>query len=209
MRKVIYLVAFLGMIQTSNAQHASADLMAGHNYLHYQHNIVKLFKARLSWQHIATLIKHYKNEENKTGLKDELMNQVYVVFKASKLISLKGGLFYTNTGGYKPSLAIQFAHQYKNGFITLVPRMDIHKNPSYEVFFLADQYATLSAKTRLAFRLQAMSNFGKQYHNRSYQIFRIGFERNNYQVGPGITLDQYGTNNKVFYNTGIFIKKSW
>ncbi len=209
MKKIIVALLFYMNMHHAKAQTASAEIMAGQTYIHYQHNIVQPITPGLSWQHIATLIKRYKTDEGKTGSRDELMNQAYVVYKLTGIIALKGGLFYTNAGGFKPSIAIQLAHRYRDNLIMLVPRIDLHRNPSNELFFLSDNYFTLSSKTKLFVKVQAMSNFGKKNHNRSYQLVRIGMERKKIQFGPGLTLDEFGTNKKVFYNAGIFIRKVW
>lgn len=202
---------FIALAQHAAAQKGSAELMAGHQHLHYQHSLTQQFspQSKLGWQHIATLIKRYQPEKGKAGHADELMNQAYLAYTFTKWLAVKGGLFYTNVGGYKPSLAVQFTFVHKNGAVLLVPRVDMAKEKAYELFFVSEYFVPAFAKTRLVARIQAMSNFSSTQHNRSYQLIRLGIDINDLQFGGGLTLDEYGTNRTVHYNTGFFVRKKW
>ncbi len=211
MKKLPLLLFCFLLLQKSGAQKGSAELMTGHRYLHYQHTLAQPLssQSRLGWQHIATLIKRYQPVKGKQGHTDELMNQAYLSFALSKVLSAKGGLFYTNAGGYKPSVGLQavFVHQY--GSIVLSPRVDVVREPAYELFVFSENTLPVSKKVHLVARLQAMSNASKKQHNRSYQLIRLGVERNNLQFGAGLTLDQFGTSKAVHCNAGLFIRKKW
>lgn len=190
------------------AQTGPAELMAGDKYMHYQHSLAQSFspESRTGWQHIATLIKRYDKAGGKTKLADELMNQVYITAQLSPVFSVKGGLFYTNIGGFKPSAGIQVFIHKKNWRLLLSPRADIAKKASYELFTMAEFTPVVAAEIKLYIRLQAMSNAGV-HHNRSYQLLRLGIERKGFQYGAGITTDEYGTNGIIHVNTGVFIRK--
>ena len=193
------------------AQKGAVELMGGDNYIHYQHSLAQSFKAgsKLGWQHIATLIKRYHTSLDKTQPADELMNQAYVTAAINSFFSVKSGLFYTNAGGFTPSVALQFMVRKKQWALVVSPRTDIKKNASYELFAVTEYMPALSENAKLYFRLQAMSSVNKQHHNRSYQLLGIGLAIKELQFGTGLTLDEYGTKDRVHNNMGIFIRKAW
>jgi hypothetical protein len=207
------LLFLLGFILASklSAQKGSAELMLGNRYLHYQHTLFQPLKdeSRFGWQHIATVIKRYETQKGKAGFSDELMNQVYLTYALGKVVSVKAGLFYSNPVGYKPSLALQALLVHKHGSIVISPRINVVKEPDYELFLFSEYFLPISQKSRLLFRLQAMSNASRLQHNRSYQLFRVGVDLINLQLGAGFTLDEFGKNNKVYSNAGFFIRKKW
>ncbi|HZF65339.1 MAG TPA: hypothetical protein VEZ55_12665 [Chitinophagaceae bacterium] len=208
--KQTLLVAFsLFLIGHLRAQVGPTEFMAGDKYLHYQHSFGQQLKpaSRFGWQHIATLIKRYNTDTEKKGMPDELMNQAYITARINNLLSLKGGVFYTNVGGYQPTLGLQLFMHKKDWIIVVAPRTDIVKNGSYEVFAMVEFSPSSSKSTRLYTRLQAMSNANKEYHNRSYQMIRVGLDVKGFRIGGGLTLDEYGTSDKIHYNTGVFIRR--
>jgi hypothetical protein len=209
MKHAFTLLLFVFVSAKMSAQIGPAELMVGHRYIHYQHSLSNSIKtnSKIGWQHIATLIKRYNTNTEKNGLPDELMNQVYLTARINSFMAIKGGLFYTNVGGFKPSIGLQFMVRKKSWMAIASPRVDIARNAAYEMFAVAEYTPSLSANTRLYARLQAMSSINARQHNRSYQQIRIGAECNGFQFGGGLTLDEYGTNRTVYYNKGIFIRK--
>lgn len=208
MKHAFTLVGLLITLGTSSAQVGSAEIMVGNRYLHYQHSLAKPLKpgSAFGWQHITTLIKRYNTNIEKGGMNDELMNQAYITASVASFLSLKAGLFYTNAGGYQPSMGLEFVARRKDLIIIIAPRADVARNGSYELFALAEFSPQLTKKMRLYSRLQAMSNAGPHDHNRSYQLVRLGIEVQNFQFGVGVTLDEYGTSGVVHCNAGLFIK---
>ncbi len=200
-------LAFLFLSVKISAQSGNLEFMAGHSYFHYQHSMSKTLKKNgsVGWQHIATLIKQYENNPEKGGVADELMNQVYITFKTSRTISFKGGLFYTNTTGFKPSAAIQFLFMRKQWMMIVSPRIDVMKNPSYEIFMVTNYSPSINDKWKLHFRLQAMSSVSR-FHDRSYQLARIGAGYKGLQFGAGINFDEYGKSFKLHNNAGIYFQ---
>lgn len=210
MKRSYFSVLIIFILQRAEAQKGSAELMAGHHYLHYQHSITQVFSplSKWGWQHMATLAKRYQPIKEKTGYTDELMNQAYLSYGLSQWLTIRGGLFYTNAGGYKPSLGMQFLLAHKHGVFLIAPRADLVRKGSYELFLFGEYFIPAVATTRFVARVQAMSNVGAT-HNRSYQLIRLGIDRNQLQLGGGLTLDEYGTTNIVYLNAGIFIRKKW
>jgi hypothetical protein len=211
MKQVLIIIAFLLMLDKLGAQSGNIDLMAGHEYLHYQHSIASNFRkqSESGWQHIAALIKRYERDDKNLILKDELMNQVYFTERLSRSITLKAGLFYTNAGGYKPSVSVQYLLKKNNWLIILAPRADLVKNGALEMFLAAEFKPAISEKLRIYSRFQAMSSITLKQHNRSYQLIRLGIETKEFQFGAGLTLDEYGKHKTMRYNTGCFIRKNF
>ncbi|HEV7330189.1 MAG TPA: hypothetical protein VGN63_04045 [Flavisolibacter sp.] len=209
MKSLLAVVIAVLFIQNIHAQLGPLELMAGDKYLHYQHSLEQPVKpdSPWGWQHIVTLIKSFRTKTEKGTIPDELMNQGYLTFRLHPLLSLKGGLFYTNATGYRPSFSVQTTLHRKNWLVVFAPRVDIEKMGAYELMALVEYMPTIAGNTKLYSRIQAMSNIDREKHNRSYQQFRIGLEKKGYQFGAGLTLDEYGTGGAVHFNSGIFIRR--
>jgi hypothetical protein len=209
MKRLSFLIVMVSFLQNVKAQLGPIELMVGDKYVHYQHSHSQALKpgSRFGWQHIATLIKRYNVNTEKGGMPDELMNQGYLTFRLHSLLTLKGGLFYTNVGGYQPTIGIQFFWNNKDWAVIAAPRIDIIKNGAYELFTMAEFSPSIGRGIKLYTRVQAMINFSNAGHNRSYQLFRAGVELNGFQLGGGVTLDEYGTSGRVHYNSGVFVRR--
>ncbi len=211
MKYTLLLIAVLTYFQKTYAQTGSAEVMAGHSYLHYQHTLAQSLKpdSRLGWQHVATVVKRYNHSGTKERLPDELMNQAYLSVRLTPSIAFKSGLFYTNGGGYKPAIGLNYFLRKKDYSIALSPRVDVAKKGAYELFAAAEVYPPLTTSLRFYARLQAMTNMRGTHHNRSYQLVRIGIDVKGIQLGGGLTLDEYGNGKPMHYNAGLFIRKKW
>lgn len=211
MKQFFTLAAIFFHVIPATAQlKGNAEFMPGHRYIHYMHSLSHPLSqgSAWGWQHIATFIKPYQTEKRKPGQTDELMNQLYLTRKLAGPLSLKGGFFYTNTGGYMLSTGIQLLVQTKDWLLVVSPRADIAPRKNYELFLLTEYAFPARSQNRWFVRVQAMSNAGVK-HNRSYQLLRTGINIKTMQLGAGITFDEYGTGNPLYCNTGFFIRKQW
>ncbi|HYH14192.1 MAG TPA: hypothetical protein VD794_03165 [Flavisolibacter sp.] len=211
MRFLTLIVGILCIPIISKAQAGAAEFMVGDKYLHYQHSVAMPFNqtSRFGWQHIATLIKHHKFGNAKADLKDELMNQAYLTANLSKAFQLKGGVFYNDVGGYRLSTGIQFAAIKPNWMFVINPRLDLDKVTAYEVFMVSEFTPPINDRLRFYSRIQLMSNINRNQHLRSYQLIRVGISKDKFQMGAGVTLDEYGKDGRVHYNTGFFVRKEF
>ncbi|HLO83363.1 MAG TPA: hypothetical protein VK166_20515 [Chitinophagaceae bacterium] len=209
MKYLFFAVIFLVRSQNIHAQSGTADLMAGHEYLHYQQSLTYEFKqySGVGWQHLATMIKSYQQDKKSPVQKDEIMNQVYLTARISKSLLIKGGLFYTNTVGYRPSIGLQYGIRKNNWMMVISPRADLVKKGAFEMFLATEFRPPLRKNIRLYSRIQAMSSVSLKQHNRSYQLIRLGIETKTIQLGAGLTFDEYGRNKTLQYNSGIFVRK--
>lgn len=193
-----------------DAQAQPAEIMTGNKYLLYQHAISKQIAPDSKWgvMHIVSSIVRYRSKTESTALPDELMNQAYIKYRVHKKFSVIGGMFYSTAVKFKPSIGVQYTYPGKDLFITLQPRVDITKNVNYELFGLVEYRRKLNNSIAMYSRLQFMTNHGREFHNRSYQQFRLGVEYRLVQTGIGLQLDEYGPNATRYTNIGIFVKKN-
>jgi hypothetical protein len=118
-------------------------------------------------------------------------------------------LFYTNVGGYHTSVALQFKWKLKQGILLFSPRANLSRVQAYELFSLVEYKLGADKKMPVVVRYQGMSSVGLKGHNRSYQAFRLGMQVKKYQLGAGITLDEFGKEGRVYSNYGLFFRRVW
>lgn len=207
-RIVLLLVLFSG---AAVAQTGNVELMPGNRYFHQMHSVEFPLtgSGKFSWQQLGTIIKYYDKGSGKNLPKDELMNQSYLVYHLSEKLAVKSGLFYTNVGGYHTSVALQFKWKLKQGILLLSPRANLSQVQAYELFSLLEYKNGADKKLPIVLRYQGMSSVGLKGHNRSYQVFRIGIQVKKNQLGAGITLDEFGKENKVYSNFGLYFRRVW
>lgn len=177
--------------------------MIGQENYWYQHVLVRNFSStsKAGFFHVSSLHAFY--DDYKT---DEIMSQSYITYRVTPGIVAAIGTFYATGPGLSPSLAVQLSKKSKDVFLMIVPRIDIQKNGSYEAMGLVEYRPILFRSVSLYSRLQAMSNFTDDTHNRSYQNFRIGLDVKRVQFGFALNIDEYGKESKTRHNSGIFIR---
>jgi hypothetical protein len=194
----------------AGAQQMPAEIMIGNKYFYYQHSIAKSLPAesRFGIKHIASIVAPYgSSKEAKRPMQpQELMNQVYLTYRVNSIVSAMGGMMYTTVGKIKPSVAVQFAKRFKSGVWVLVPRMDIADRGAFELFGLFEYKPSIRERVKLYTRIQFMSSYGPFDHNRSYQQFRLGIEKNRAQFGLAFQSDEYGAKPLVLKNAGVFVR---
>lgn len=205
------LLALLLLSVAAYAQTGNVELMPGNRYFHQMHSVEFPLNAsrKFSWQQLGTIIKYYDKGSGKNLPKDELMNQSYLVYHLSEKLAVKSGLFYTNVGGYHTSIALQIKWKLKQGILLLSPRANLSRVQAYELFSLSEYKLGADKKMPVVMRYQGMSSVGLKGHNRSYQAFRLGMQVKKYQVGAGITFDEFGKEGRVYANYGLYFKRVW
>lgn len=135
------------------------------------------------------------------------MTQSYISYQLVTNVNFAGGFFYATGVGARPSIAVQLIKRIKNVFLVVVPRMDVYQTPAFEIMTVIEARTPLSNKFNFYARINAMSNYGKHAHNRSFQNFVIGIERKSTQFGLAATFDEYGESKLTRFNAGVFIKR--
>jgi hypothetical protein len=206
---LLVLMAFF-YAAVAGAQQMPAEIMIGNKYFYYQHSIAKSFstESRFGIKHITSIVAPYgsNKEAKRPGQPQELMNQVYLTYRVNSIVSAMGGMMYTTVGKIKPSVAVQFSKRFKSGVWVLVPRMDIADRGAFELFGLFEYKPSITESVKLYTRIQFMSSYGPFNHNRSYQQFRLGIDKNRVQFGFAFQNDEYGPKSLVLKNGGVFVR---
>ncbi len=209
MKRFLLLTGLLGCALRMYAQ--NFELLVGSRNLSYQHTFSKSFSktSRFSVTNVASLLVPLNTSDGGGKSGSELMNQGYIRLQLNKWFSVNAGGFYANSVGVRPSLALGYVLIKPRLFMMLQPRMDLFKVPSFELFGLVEWRPVLNKYVSGYARLQFMSNYGKAFHNRSYQQFRVGLEVKAVQFGVGFQADEYGRDFATRYNTGLFIRRQF
>jgi hypothetical protein len=200
---IITLLMAVLVFQKSNAQPIPIEVMAGDEHYWYQHVITKKFNGlqRFGFFHVSSL--HVFYDRTRT---DEIMSQSYLTYEVVPGIVGAVGTFYSTGPGLSPSLAVQLYKKFGDMLLMVVPRVDIKDGGSYEAMSLAEYRPILFRDVRLYSRVQVMSNFTGQNHNRSYQNLRAGLDIKKLQFGVAINIDEYGTEKQTYHNLGFFLR---
>jgi hypothetical protein len=203
MRKGFYFVLCLLVFKCSG-QPVSVEVMPGNGNYWYQHSISRqLEKSRLGFFNASSTCFFYKSEDV------EIMSQSYLTFRLNKTFKLSLGTFYATAPRLKPSVNLHFRRSGKNWTLLLVPRIDVYRNGSYDLFFSLEHNPQIRGNTALYVRLQAMSNYTGKRHNRSYQLLRVGLDYEKMQFGLGINFDSLGEVMRYYCNYGFFLKRDF
>ncbi len=197
-------VILLAIIPTIGfGQTIPVEVMIGGKEYRYQHFFAKPItgNSRLGFFHTSSMYFFYDEGKN-----IEMMSQSYVTYQVGSYVKAAVGTFYASVPGFKTSGALQLAHSRKDLLLLVVPRIDLWKNPSYEIMSLLEYRPSISDRVHLYTRLQVLSNYGLTQHNRSYQNLRIGLGGKNTQFGIALNLDQYGSEVVLNRSWGVFLR---
>lgn len=162
----------------------------------------KLSKAsKLSFSNISRISSDYLGKEDPHML--IMTNLGYAV--APKLKSTIGGI-YTDAGGLKPSIGLQYMVVKKNVLWMLFPNLDIGKQPDLMTISMVQYLRTVSEKMKFVGRMQSLCILGSAGHLFSTLRFRSGFIRGKYQFGVASDFDFYGNDFVIAKNFGLFLQ---
>ncbi len=187
------------------AQSISVEAMAGTKNYFYQHSFVlPLPASKLSLFHASSM--HLLYDET---TKNEVMTQSYLTFRVASFMRLALGTFYASKPGISPSLAAQFHISSRHLKALLVPRIDLKKKGSAEAMALVEYMPSITEHTSFYLRVQLMSNYGSQIHNRSYQNIRVGLKKQKTTGGLALNVDERGPEKQTQHNWGVFLRYDW
>jgi hypothetical protein len=184
------------------AQPIPVEILFGSTYYQYQHSLSRDLwkKGSLSFSNVTSL-NAFHSELHTT----EVMTQTHVSYTISNMLRVGLGTFYSTRPGLSPSVSLQFMKHYHNLSFMVIPRVDIKKAPSHDLFVRVE-YRKVNKKITPYLRLQAMTNFGPSNHNRSYQNVRAGIALDKVQFGLALNLDEYGKEILTIQNWGVFFR---
>lgn len=178
------------------------ELMLGNRNYWYQHSIGLPLKDNSKFGFFHTHSTHFFYDNTK----QEVMTQAYLNYKISSWMKVNAGVFYATKPGINPSISLHIYKKFKDLFVLVVPRIDVYKNPSYDVMSMVE-YKPRLGKIQFYSRLQTLFSYKGGTHARSYQNIRIGVNNYETQYGIAMNYDAYGPNKKYFSNYGVFVKR--
>jgi hypothetical protein len=199
--RLIAVILFTVINFAANAQSANIEAMAGNNNYLFQNTFNARFKdSNFGFFNTSSLYFYYHPEQT------EVMTQSYLSYKAFPWLTIAAGTFFASAPGFKTSMALQFSKKSKDLFLLIVPRMDVWRDPNFEVMTLLEYRPEITSKVRFYSRAQFMLNQSALQHNRSYENVRMGIQVGNAQVGFAFNRDHYGSERLTAHNIGIFIR---
>ena len=123
----------------------------------------------------------------------------------SRLKSTAGGM-YTNSGGLKPSVGLQYMVVGKHITWLVFPNLNISHKSDVMTISMFQALRDISSKTKLVGRLQSLCLLSAKGHLFSTYRFRTGFIKGRYQFGAAVDLDFYGSDFSFAQNYGAFFQ---
>ena len=157
--------------------------------------------SKLSFSNISRISSDYFRIEDSNML---IMTNLGYAF-APKLKSTIGGI-YSDTGGIKPSIGLQYMVVKKNVLWMLFPNLDIGKQSDLMTISMVQYLRNISEKTKIVARMQSLCIMASKGHLFSTLRFRSGFIRGKYQFGVASDLDFYGNDFVMAKNFGLFLQ---
>lgn len=124
---------------------------------------------------------------------------------SSRLKSTAGGM-YTNSGGLKPSVGLQYIVVGKHITWMAFPNLNISRKSDLMTISMFQAVRDVSAKTKLVGRLQSLCLLSTKGHLFSTYRFRTGLIKGKYQFGAAADLDFYGSDFSFARNLGMFLQ---
>ena len=204
----IFKLYFLSIIFTLCAvsafsQPIPVELTGGNKYGTINISLGKNFtqESKFGFFHMNTIQFDYKDENKNSFIMQDLL-----YYEPLKNFRIATGAAYSK-GGFNYTSGLQYLYTDKKLFILLAPRINIERNPTYDIMTIVQYRPQLSEKLKLYTRFQMLNLFNSEGNIRSYQWLRLGLEINGTQFGLAANLDEYGQNPKVEYNYGVFIRR--
>ena len=157
--------------------------------------------SKLSFSNISRISSDYFRIEDSHML---IMTNLGYAF-APKLKSTIGGI-YSDAGGLKPSIGLQYMVVKKNVLWMLFPNLDIGKQSDLMTISMVQYLRNISEKTKIVARMQSLCIMASKGHLFSTLRFRSGFIRGKYQFGVASDLDFYGNDFVMAKNFGLFLQ---
>jgi hypothetical protein len=157
--------------------------------------------SKLSFSNISRISSDYLAQEDPHML---VMTNLGYAF-APKMKSTFGAI-YTDAGGLKPSIGLQYLAAKKHMLWMLFPNLDIGKQYDLMTISMVQYLRTISERMKFVARIQSLCILGSTGHLFSTLRFRSGFIRGKYQFGVASDLDFYGNDFALAKNLGLFLQ---
>lgn len=116
------------------------------------------------------------------------------------------GEIYTDGGGIKPSIGLQYMVVRKHVLLMLFPNLNISRQSELMTISMAQYIQNMTKKMRFVLRLQSLSLANADGHIFSTFRFRSGFIRGKYQFGAASDLNFLGNEFEFAKCFGMFFQ---
>ena len=116
------------------------------------------------------------------------------------------GEIYTDGGGLKPSIGLQYVVSKKHFLTVIFPNLNIAKQSDLMVIFMSQYLRNISEKVMFVLRLQSLGLANSDGHIFSTLRFRSGFIRGKYQFGAASDLNFSGNEFEFARSFGLFLQ---
>jgi len=157
--------------------------------------------SKFSFSNISRFGSDYLGEDDIHTL--IMTNLGYAV--APQLKSTIGGI-YTNEGGPKPSVGLQYTVVRKQFLAMLFPNLNMCKQPDLMTISMIQYLRKVTEKMRFVGRIQSLCILNGKGHLFSTLRFRTGFIRGKYQLGVASDLNFYGADFAFAKSFGLFLQ---
>ncbi len=180
------------------------ELFAGNRALAYQVTINKKFQSAPKFGFFGAT--NLQPEWGNSVIEDYML-QGKLTYSVVKGVDLAGGFIWNPVDGIRPSAAATFSYATPKVVAIFNPRVDIAKDPNFELFSMLEYKPKLSNKLTLYTRAQGIytHNFGYGDHSRSYIMVRAGISYKDFTFGAATNFDWYGPTKIYKNNFGGFV----
>ncbi len=203
--KIFIVTIFLLFASTLlvKAQPYPVDVTFGNKYGSVDFIFNKTFNenSRFGFFHLNTLEFNYTDAN-----KNSIILQDLIFMETIKNLRIAAGAAYSKVG-ISPTASLQYIYGSKKTFILIAPRINIEKDPTYNVMTILQYKPKINDKLNLYARIKLLNIFDADGNIKSYQWLRLGLDVKVVQFGLAFNLDEYGPNPKVSNNYGVFIRK--
>jgi hypothetical protein len=157
--------------------------------------------SKFGFFHMNTVQFYYKDD-----VKNSFLLQDLIYVEAVKNLRVAGGVVYSKAG-FNTTAGLQYIYSGNGLMVLCAPRVNIERNPSYDIMTILQYNPKISDRLKLFTRVQLLNLFDDNGNMKSYQWMRFGLEVKGIQFGLAVNLDEYGPGPSVENNLGLFIRK--
>jgi len=116
------------------------------------------------------------------------------------------GEIYTEGGGLKPSIGLQYTIARKHVLFMVFPNLNISRQSELMTISMIQYLRSISEKLKFVGRIQSLCIVGRAGHLFSTFRFRSGIIREKYQFGVAADMNFFGSEFESAQNYGLFVQ---
>ena len=191
---IISSLLIIGFLNPLQAQFTQVELFSGLDKTDFTvFSSYSINRGQTLSLNILAFFQKFK-QENKAF--DEVGVQPTLFWNLNKNFAIGPSIYYNSFAGFSERLSLKYAVKNSRLLLVLIPTVaySYQINTSYAEMFLQIQYnKPLNDHISIGLNSQFLTIWDAfKTHSRSYQQWRIGISCNDFQVGIGLDIDQYG-----------------